>query len=500
MVKAERKYICEEQIVGNHQHEQEGGNSIGVEDAEEITTDHCITPANPPYCPQADKELIEAASALAAVAVAAVKEHPNSLEDPGLYYRRRGLQASIYTGRACSRRNWTRGGFVQRAQPTIRKPRPVMMDRYLRDRVSKVTLKPDVGGVSGEEVDIEADQGPEDLSSARRLFDSNVESPSSPLGGYRGVRGSHFSDDGSSSIIDMEEVTYMDPDSIPSMVAEIRRMLDYVTSKPTLQNGSASFMRDYLRTLLAKSSIAAAESIQANKKASKMLQDAGIDGIVECSKPAESFTSLPDELSKHIFSFLDGKNLALARTVCKKWNGFACEDTLWKGLCLRKWKSLETDAALWKLVFNDISRESPTKWRQIYPKVYEKTRWKCRLMKTGRFICHLSAHQLSGAPLGEDGLPPILVVERRFNMLHLRTFVLPESSVLYFEPFDEADKNGFKDFIDYLIKRTRAGLALEEQRRFIFIPPCDYTRSYVGYEGTSLIGVVQNAYPPLAPA
>ena len=121
-------------------------------------------------------------------------------------------------------------------------------------------------------------------------------------------------------------------------------------------------------------------------------------------------------------------------------------------------------------------------------------------MKTGRFICNLSAHQISGTPLDEHGLPQTLIVERRFNMAHLRTFILPDSSVLFFEPLEESDRAGFKDFIDYLTKRTRAGLALEEQRRFIFIPPCEYLRSQVQYDGPSLVGVVQNAYPPLAPA
>eukprot|EP00166_Cyanidium_caldarium_P004272 ctg_445.g232 len=37
-------------------------------------------------------------------------------------------------------------------------------------------------------------------------------------------------------------------------------------------------------------------------------------------------------------------------------------------------------------------------------------------------------------------------------------------------------RRGLPGFIDYLIQRTRAGLALDEDRRIIFIPPCDYSQ------------------------
>lgn len=330
------------------------------------------------------------------------------------------------------------------------------------------------------------------ISTAQRLYDVTLDSPSSPGGGFKRMRSSADSDAGSSSCKDMDEPEVLAPDSVPALVAQIRQLLDYVASKPTLQNGSASFVRDYLRTMLLQNSAAAEEAIQAASKASKIES-------VGHRKANEYFKLIPDELAKHIFSFLDGRNLGQAREVCRKWNEFACEEGLWKDLCLKRWRSLETDPEAWKLIDKNVDISGPNRWRHIYPKVEKSSQWKCRLQKTGRFICNLVAHQISGTPLGEAGLPNVLIVERRFNILHLQTFVLPDASVLYFEPESEDDKSGFDDFIDYLNKRTRAGLALEDQRRFIFIPPCDYTRTQVEYQGRSLLGVVQNAYPPLAP-
>jgi hypothetical protein len=325
-------------------------------------------------------------------------------------------------------------------------------------------------------------------------------------GGVDGMLlGSTFQDDsdaGSSSCKDVEDPGVLAPDSVPAMVAELRKLIDYVASKPTLQCGSASFMRDYLRTMLIQNALAAKEAVAVAARAAK--ETDRLNGLANSDlsvsfNHVSLFRAIPDELSKHIFSFLDGKHLATAREVCAKWNEFACEEHLWKDLCLKRWRSLETDKEAWKLIDKNVVIDAPNPWRKIYPTVSTRPQWPCRLQKTGRFICNLIAHQISGAALGPSGLPHVLVVERRFNILHLQTFVLPDASVLYFEPETEDDRAGFNDFIEYLTKRTRAGLALEEQRRFIFIPPCDYTRTQVGYNGLSLLGVVQNAYPPLAP-
>ena len=223
------------------------------------------------------------------------------------------------------------------------------------------------------------------------------------------------------------------------------------------------------------------------------------DIVMGGTQRKQYFNSIPNKVAKHIFGFLDGCSLARAREVCRRWNEVASEESLWRALCLKRWRSLETDPEVWKLIDKDYNSNTPNRWRTIYPKVSKKPQWTCRLQKTGRFICNLVAHQISGDPLGDAGHPEILTVERRLNILHLQTFVLPRASVLYFEPESESDKVGFDDFIEYLDKRTRAGLALQDQRRFIFIPPCDYTRSQLEYKGRSLLGVVQDVYPPLEP-
>jgi len=271
-------------------------------------------------------------------------------------------------------------------------------------------------------------------------------------------------------------------DSVGNMIYELEKLLDYVSSTPKVRDGSASFMRDYLRTLLVKSSNAA--SVELERMTSKG------------AAPQASIQELPHEIVRHVFSFLHGKDLANMRLVCKEWNSFACESKFWRELCLRLWPSLETDESAWQLLERTIALKDPSRWQKIYPTIIQRSQWVCRLQKTGKFICNLNAHQIRGPGLGDQGLPETLVVERRFNIAHLPTFVLPEATILYFEPVTPQDRPGFEQFIDYLVKRTRAGLALEEERRFIFVPPCSYSET-LGYTGQSLLGVVQIAFPPL---
>lgn len=340
--------------------------------------------------------------------------------------------------------------------------------------------------VRSDELDRNGEQ-----SISQSFYGVSAES-SFPIATFKRLRSSADSDAGSSSCKDMDEPDVAGPDSVPVLVAQLNQLLRYVASKPKLQNGSASFMRDYLRTLLIQSSVIAEEVNTTTEKLSKA-------GLGQRSNPMEAFRNFPDELAKHVFSFLDGRNLAQVREVSRKWNEFACDDQLWKVQCLKLWKALETDTDVWKLIDRLVDPTGPDCWKQIYPKIHKTSRWKCRLQKTGRFICNLVAHQLSGAPLGEGGLPSILVVERRFNISHLQTFVLPEATVLYYEPEEDRDRAGYDEFIEYLHHRTRAGLALVDQKRYIFIPPCSYSRQNVSYHGYGLLGVVQHAYPPLAP-
>uniref|UniRef100_A0A7S1XDB5 F-box domain-containing protein n=1 Tax=Compsopogon caeruleus TaxID=31354 RepID=A0A7S1XDB5_9RHOD len=270
-------------------------------------------------------------------------------------------------------------------------------------------------------------------------------------------------------------------DSVYRMVAELTKLISYVRSKPTVQEGSASFIRDYLRTLLVHTALSDLD-----------------DPALLPSSGANFFEDLPGELTKRIFGFLEGDDLAMVRLVCRKWDEFARDEEFWKRLCMKRWRALNNDAALWKLVDPNVAPGQVDSWRRIFPSISRSPQWRCTLQKTGRFICHLVAHQISGSPLGEGGLPHTLVVERRFNIAHLQTFVLPDASVLYFEPENEKDRSGYDDFIEYLVKRTRAGLALDNERRFIFIPPCEFSRAH-GYDGSALLGVAQEAHMPLLP-
>lgn len=436
-------------------------------------------------------------------------------------------------------------------------------------------------------------------------------------GGYGGAAGGDGDDNGSGHgrgnsgdsdqvMVGGEEVDELyvddeDPDSLSNLVADIHEMLDYVKKKPLLLGGSASFMRDHLRTLLASNSAAADMAASTRDARLTRLRAAmanamyagdfppghpqshpprspGSDqdtamyvygggpntgpyngpapghpfppgyeaevsgGAVEYPAVAGSdsaigagamdeqyhvepglisppysdaaaadtrppgvgdagslFANLPDALAQTVFSFLDGPELARMHGVCRRWRELASDAHLWKALTLRHWRALEHDEHVWKFVDPTLEDGDDQKWRLVYPTVSTRARWTCRLQKTGKFICNLVAHHIAGATLGEDGLPSVLVVERRFNIHHLKNFVVPNASVLYFEPETDGDAAGFHDFIDYLIKRTRAGLALEEQppqRRFIFIPPCEYSHE-LGYAGPSLLGVVQVAYPPI---
>eukprot|EP00249_Psilotum_nudum_P009216 c21786_g1_i1 orf=155-1084(+) len=45
-----------------------------------------------------------------------------------------------------------------------------------------------------------------------------------------------------------------------------------------------------------------------------------------------------------VFSCLDGKSLARACCVCRRWQEVASQNTLWKDLCVMKWPSLESES------------------------------------------------------------------------------------------------------------------------------------------------------------
>lgn len=374
-------------------------------------------------------------------------------------------------------------------------------------------------------------------------------------------------------------------DSVPYMVRELRHLIEYVESKPALHDGSASFMRDYLRTLLIRTQVspqdgavgigggsggahnenarqphleieaveaedgmvvehmdASMNSEQQQQQQQQALSVVAVDpateasgggsvavataGAAQPSAPAGAAVlpqpqpqpltlstvlgnrparveDLPDDLLRKIFEFMNGWQLSDVRGVSRKWREFASDETLWKRLCLETWRALDSDERLWDYLLahegiepHEFQREH--RWRCIYPVISHIPQWTCRLQKTGRFICRLVAHQIDGQPLDEDAMPYVLIVERRFNISHLDAFVLPEAAIFYFEPEKKEDEEGYQGFIDYLIQRNRAGLALDDDRRIIFIPPCEYSQTTLRYGGSALLGVVQHAYPPLA--
>ncbi|KAK4536290.1 hypothetical protein CDCA_CDCA08G2315 [Cyanidium caldarium] len=395
------------------------------------------------------------------------------------------------------------------------------------------------------------------------------------------------------------------PDSVPYLLCELRHLIAYVEDKPALHDGSASFMRDYLRTLLARTqprngwdewalaggaghglmagtaalgldgrpgsaaataatahleiesvdaaddlvlvepmdasvnlsasshgalrsgtdnaAAAAAAAVTSTDPATTAIRALRPAPLPPPPRPTTSYVhgnrpvtinDLPDDLIRRLFVFMSGPQLGRVRGVCRKWRDFASDEKLWQRLCLENWRALDKDEQLWDLLLRrqqahegggDIDDESPSKrlppearWRTIYPAIRNVPQWSCRLQKTGRFICRLVAHQIGGPLMDEENMPYVLIVERRFNLSHLEAFVLREAAVFYFEPERKDDEEGYQGFIDYLIQRTRAGLALDEDRRIIFIPPCDYSQHTLKYAGSGLLGVVQHAYPPLA--
>lgn len=212
-------------------------------------------------------------------------------------------------------------------------------------------------------------------------------------------------------------------------------------------------------------------------------------------EPCGGFESISDELKRRVFGFLDGQTLARVREVCTLWNQLASAESLWKALCLKQCSSLLTDEALWGRIDQDIDMKSQSCWRRIYPKVYGRPR-KIRLQKTSHLVANVIARQIRGPPLGDVGLPSSLIVERRFHIDHLPTFLVPDAAVVYFEPESDGDGDGFDDFIEYLRRRNRAGLALDEHRRYMLVPSCEYTDAQVMLQGRRLLGFVQNVYPP----
>lgn len=112
--------------------------------------------------------------------------------------------------------------------------------------------------------------------------------------------------------------------------------------------------------------------------------------------PTENFHQVPEDLSKNIFSFLDGQDLARAREVYKRWNKLASEERLWEALCLKKWQALKSNEPLLGLISQNVAHGAPYRWRLIYPVVQSLPQWSCRLHRMARVSCNLIVHQIAG--------------------------------------------------------------------------------------------------------
>lgn len=196
---------------------------------------------------------------------------------------------------------------------------------------------------------------------------------------------------------------------------------------------------------------------------------------------------LPDDVLPRVFSFFDEVSLSTALEVSRKWRKYASDDELWKSLAFKNWTSLATDKDLLPLL--EQNKPVRNRWRSI---VRETPMSVCRLHKMSKAVCTVTAHQIHGKPVT---LPSPLVVERRFSLTYLDTFVVPGAALFYLEPEVESDREEFNGLINYLTERSRAGLVIYGYKRVIVIPPCEYARTQLGYHGSSLVAVVQYKYP-----
>lgn len=90
-------------------------------------------------------------------------------------------------------------------------------------------------------------------------------------------------------------------DSVDEITAEIRALLEYVMSRPALMDGSASFMRDQIRTLHARSADLAQKEIESKK----------------IEEDSMSLDDLSDSVCRRILDSVDGKQLALLGAVSR---------------------------------------------------------------------------------------------------------------------------------------------------------------------------------------
>lgn len=76
---------------------------------------------------------------------------------------------------------------------------------------------------------------------------------------------------------------------------------------------------------------------------------------VTCSRNTGYFSVIPDEVTIHVFSYLNESELSSAASVCREWHSLTSDNTLWKSLYARYWGA---DAAA-RISSNQIYRPKP---------------------------------------------------------------------------------------------------------------------------------------------
>ena len=68
---------------------------------------------------------------------------------------------------------------------------------------------------------------------------------------------------------------------------------------------------------------------------------------------------LPTELSLKIFAYLDVRSLCRASRASRAWRDLAFDPSLWKSLCIHRWKALENIAVpptnSWRVYYSSTS-------------------------------------------------------------------------------------------------------------------------------------------------
>ncbi|MGC1878791.1 MAG: F-box protein [Rhabdochlamydiaceae bacterium] len=109
----------------------------------------------------------------------------------------------------------------------------------------------------------------------------------------------------------------------------------------------------------------------------------------------------PDDITRQIFAYLETKDLGIAQSVCKNWNGLAADDGFWKALFQRAYKEEVPEGKLGKDLLRSIKIIKGEKELQ---KVVSSFMCQFKWDKKRRFECVFR----------DEHIPP-LVIEQGFG-------------------------------------------------------------------------------------